>query len=379
MKILTLSDVDNALNIGIEPVHMIMNKINSNDINMIMFAGDINQKDIEEFFNLLTEKLPNKPIVWVLGNHDFELEWLDEIKKSGRSPFSSMSATEHERKEKIKENREFQKKVIEKSIKHLTEKYKNLNIIYPFGLVIIDNIIIYGISSGECLWWKEELNNELLKLQKSPKNKKYKHILLTHEPPFGILDSTRVAMDKDEKGNHTEHIGEELILLFAKNWKPDFHIFGHVHNSGQRKKLIEETWFVNTSSVQRESQKEPKIYTGVYGIIDTDKRSIELRCLNSRTIKCEKCGEIAYIPYFWKRDKCSNCYKNSSKTIDEITFEKYKNKIGTIITENNDGTTSITYTEKIEGLGIVTTTETLNLRKKSKSKENSKHPSIFDF
>lgn len=61
-------------------------------------------------------------------------------------------------------------------------------------------------------------------------------ILITHGPPFGILD-------RSVKG---EHIGGKDILPYLEKIKPRFHIFGHIHEGyGMIKK--DKTTFINAS------------------------------------------------------------------------------------------------------------------------------------
>lgn len=61
-------------------------------------------------------------------------------------------------------------------------------------------------------------------------------VLITHGPPFGILDKT-------VRG---EKVGCEELLLAVKRIKPKFHIFGHIHEDYG---IVEknETTFINAS------------------------------------------------------------------------------------------------------------------------------------
>lgn len=63
-----------------------------------------------------------------------------------------------------------------------------------------------------------------------------KTILITHSPPYGILD--RVAQ--------SYHTGSESILNLIKDKQPIFHIFGHIHESFGTTK-IDNTICCNTS------------------------------------------------------------------------------------------------------------------------------------
>ena len=296
MKILTISDVENTVDKDLTPVDMILKKIDD-DIKTVIFAGDINPEDSEEFFDMLSKKFNR--IIWVTGNHDFfDVNDIEEIVK--------IENLENKRTHKMKKHSEA-----------ILNKHTNINLLYPCGYVEIDNIIIAGIS------YNCNLNDEIKQVLKINK----KRILVTHQPPFGILDSAQYFLNEKESNSKDSisHIGSKEILDIVNEYNPNIHIFGDSHSSGQRKihrnNMVfhrNSTLFVNTSSVSRKSQNKTT-YTGVYGILDTDKMDIELKCLNSRKITCEKCNETAYIPYYWKRDKCSNCYENKSKI-----FEPYK-------------------------------------------------------
>jgi Icc-related predicted phosphoesterase len=62
-------------------------------------------------------------------------------------------------------------------------------------------------------------------------------VLITHGPPFGILDKT---VDN-------EKVGCEELLLAVNRIKPKIHIFGHIHeNYGEIK--LNGTHFINPSS-----------------------------------------------------------------------------------------------------------------------------------
>lgn len=69
-------------------------------------------------------------------------------------------------------------------------------------------------------------------------------ILITHGPPYGILDKT----------NLNEHAGSQPLyeLLYKQHINPRLHIFGHIHEShGQIPKMLDmpSTRFINASHV----------------------------------------------------------------------------------------------------------------------------------
>jgi Icc-related predicted phosphoesterase len=61
-------------------------------------------------------------------------------------------------------------------------------------------------------------------------------ILITHGPPFGILDKTK----------HGQHVGCEELLSCVERIKPKVHVFGHIHE-GYGMKETSTTAFMNAS------------------------------------------------------------------------------------------------------------------------------------
>jgi len=59
-------------------------------------------------------------------------------------------------------------------------------------------------------------------------------ILISHHPPYGILDEWR----GNNKGS--KRIIEYLKFLSSQNLKPPLHVFGHVHKLGKSEKEIKE-------------------------------------------------------------------------------------------------------------------------------------------
>jgi Icc-related predicted phosphoesterase len=96
-------------------------------------------------------------------------------------------------------------------------------------------------------------------------------ILVTHSPPYGISDRSTpitykemIALDDlleelryEGKAEEKEaakkvprgprHLGSRLLREFVKYYKPDIHIFGHVHKEGGRAELDSEVKFFNVS------------------------------------------------------------------------------------------------------------------------------------
>jgi Icc-related predicted phosphoesterase len=59
-------------------------------------------------------------------------------------------------------------------------------------------------------------------------------LLITHGPPYGILDN----------GKSGKNVGSKHLLEVVKKIKPRYHIFGHIHESTGMNK-IENTFYLN--------------------------------------------------------------------------------------------------------------------------------------
>jgi Icc-related predicted phosphoesterase len=99
-------------------------------------------------------------------------------------------------------------------------------------------------------------------------------VLVTHSPPYGIADRskpitlremivledlveelkgetkpepTEVAEPKKKVTTSPRHLGSRILREFVKFYKPDIHIFGHVHKEGGKAEFDEATKFFNVS------------------------------------------------------------------------------------------------------------------------------------
>jgi Icc-related predicted phosphoesterase len=76
-------------------------------------------------------------------------------------------------------------------------------------------------------------------------------ILITHGPPYGILDSTQ----------RNEHVGCKALYERVQLIKPKLHVFGHIHESYGRQQDSgqQSTIFVNaaTCNLRYESVQSP--------------------------------------------------------------------------------------------------------------------------
>jgi Icc-related predicted phosphoesterase len=99
------------------------------------------------------------------------------------------------------------------------------------------------------------------------------HVLITHGPPKGILDSA-------ERGrNNHEHVGCSALLKRVLKIQPKIHIMGHIHhnednlNNGLFKLLNCKTIFANVSCV-KDGDNLPFTYNGFSFEIDDNYKII---------------------------------------------------------------------------------------------------------
>lgn len=121
----------------------------------------------------------------------------------------------------------------------------------------------------------ESIKTELkINIQKVAQTRLDYIILVTHSPPYGIADRSKpvtlremlVLEDileeliegevkpevkgkavKKKKPTSIRHLGSHVIREFVKYYKPDIHIFGHVHKQGGKTEIHGATKFFNVS------------------------------------------------------------------------------------------------------------------------------------
>lgn len=67
-------------------------------------------------------------------------------------------------------------------------------------------------------------------------------ILVTHSPPYGILDEYY-----DYDSGHTKYGGCEELYMTVQRIRPRLHIFGHIHENGGHGKEKERILYINAS------------------------------------------------------------------------------------------------------------------------------------
>lgn len=173
------------------------------DGDLLIHAGDISSRGLleeMEMFNEWMDSLPHRHKVVIAGNHDFYLE---------KFP---------------------------KAAKRLITNAIYLN---DSGIEI-EGLRIWG--SPVQPWFNDWAFNR----KRGKQIRKHwdliptnTDMLITHGPPFGILDDT-------ERG---EKVGcKDLLSVIQNRVRPQLHVFGHIHEAyGQQQ--IDETLFVNASMV----------------------------------------------------------------------------------------------------------------------------------
>jgi len=149
------------------------------------------------------------------------------------------------------------------------------------GLIGLGGAPSSSVRTGESLpnLWDEsipvvaeQLSTELkINIEKTMQGRPDYIILITHTPPYGIADRSKPItlremivlediieeikgepkqepIEKTKKSTISiRHLGSRIISNFVKYYKPDIHIFGHVHKEGGKTETQEATRFFNVS------------------------------------------------------------------------------------------------------------------------------------
>jgi Icc-related predicted phosphoesterase len=236
-------DATNEISIVmISDIHNNQKLLNLPEADILLVAGDMTDRGSYDEISLFSKFLSKvKPkfdlIIVVAGNHEVTMD-IEFYKKSGKKYFQSNAVDPNKIRSILLEN---------KDIVYLEDsgyEYKGINIwgspwVNPCG------------NWAFCLSGKDKGKEYF---EKIPENT---DILVTHSPPFGILDvvpyynykvnpETNNFYRVEEKDN----TGNQELLNRVKVVKPKLHVFGHIHEcSGS---IVEDsTLFVNASILNR--------------------------------------------------------------------------------------------------------------------------------
>lgn len=193
-KFVVISDTHNKHN-------QITKDLGSGDF--IIHAGDITsmgyQGEVTDFLNWFSQ-LDFEHKIFIAGNHDFWFETNDDI----------------------------------------AGVFKDRGVHYLYDTMVeLDNIKIYGSP------WQPRFFDWAFNVDRGPKiAEKWAKIpegldvLITHGPPFGILDDTVQG----------QRVGCQDLLFKVLEVKPRYHIFGHIHYA-YGMSIKEDTTFINAASL----------------------------------------------------------------------------------------------------------------------------------
>lgn len=189
----------------ISDTHGLHKNINLPHGDVLIHCGDITEEDTKEQVAEFLEwfsALPYQYKIFIGGNHDFFLD----------------------------RNAEQFYKMIPKNLIYLNNKGFQIGNIKLWGSPTVPDLIYWAFGKTRGAEMKEHWDYYL---PTEPID-----ILITHTPPFGILDSPK-------RGGC---LGCEELLKKVKANPPKYHLFGHIHgSSGILKK--KDTTFINASIV----------------------------------------------------------------------------------------------------------------------------------
>ena len=195
MRIVCISDTHGWATIGHDQKPL----LDIPDGDVLVCAGDIcrhgHEMEVSAFDRFL-EKLPHKHKILVAGNHDWCFERLGK-----------------ERSQALLKN----------------------GIYLEDSDVVIDGVKFYGAPwQPEFFQWAFNVQRGAALAEKWALIPNDTDVLITHGPPFGILDIT-------EEG---EKVGCQDLQQAVTRVKPQLHVFGHIHN-GQGMASHNGTTFIN--------------------------------------------------------------------------------------------------------------------------------------
>ena len=207
---------------------------------ILLHAGDFTKTGLPSeilSFNEFLSKQPFKYKLLIAGNHDLT--------------FDTKGYPSIIEKRLLKQKPNFPYKDHLSLPKDFNPKKLITNAIYlEDSGVIIEGRSFYGTP------WTSERSTTGFKLDKEGLKEKWKlipkgiDVLLTHTPPFGILDRCKSGTEA----------GCEELLMELQRIQPKYHVFGHIHD-GYGTEKRGDTMFLNASSWCKSKMNEPLVFT----------------------------------------------------------------------------------------------------------------------
>jgi len=140
-------------------------------------------------------------------------------------------------------------------------------------------------------------------------------VLITHYPPFSILDRGRKA----EAVQQSPHTGLPEVNYLVAYYKPAVHVFGHCHALGGVDVKHSGVIYVNVSRLDRLGRNGEII--GNYALVSIDRNSgveVRWRFVNGEWKKCSRCGRKVHLPSEWTMcRKCASRFELGFKKLDK--------------------------------------------------------------
>ncbi|AWG21653.1 metallophosphoesterase [Flavobacterium faecale] len=188
----------------ISDTHFLHNQLHLQGGDMLIHAGDLcghgTEGEVLAFLKWFGEQ-PYKHKIFIAGNHDWFFE---------------------------KQDKTYIDKIIPKKIHYLNDSGVEIEGLKIWGSPVQPTFLDWAFNRQK----GAEINKHWKLIPEDT------DILITHGPPFGILDRT----------NSNYNAGCEMLLKKVDQIKPKLHVFGHIHEGyGMVEK--DKTIFVNASSV----------------------------------------------------------------------------------------------------------------------------------
>lgn len=181
--------------VALSDTHGYHKKLTIPEGDVFIHAGDFSMKASTEYlcsFSSWVNKLPHKHKIIIAGNHDMACEQMGRLQT--KEIFSPAIYLDHE-------------------------------------YCQIDDVMFFGspytsyIDEPSSWFFDYPRNGELAhRLWGSLIDAEKINVLITHGPPYGILDKV-----SDPHEGEDPHVGEKYLLDVIRNHMPKVHIFGHIH------------------------------------------------------------------------------------------------------------------------------------------------------